>query len=165
MTKPRTPRSLSHAVTRIIAQIGEDAAAKVSGRSRHAVRAWSNPDRTAYPSIAQAIALDAAYRSAGGDGAPLREAYDAQLEITVCELTACHRDLAAEVATASIECGEALGATLPLTQTGYTPNDATRALLQIDDAENALSRVRRRVHSFLPAARGRSAAKAGGTFP
>lgn len=161
--KPRIPRSLAHAMTRIVAGIGEDEAARLAGRSRHAIRAWTNPDRGACPSIAQAIALDAAFQAAGGDGAPLREAYDAQLEISVTRLTACHRDLAAELATAAGECGNAIAAAAPLTQPGFTPNHASRALLEIDDAENALGRLRRRIHGFLPAARGRSAAKAGGT--
>jgi hypothetical protein len=104
---------------------------------------------TSCPSWAQAIALDAAYRAAGGEGAPLYEAYGAQLDLTFNALTACHTELATELADTLAEFGDAASATARLTVPGCTPNQVQAAIIEIDQAATLLTRMRRRVTSFL----------------
>lgn len=88
MTKHRPPLTFAAALARIVGQLPgnwEDAAL-VSGRAISTVRNWSNPDRTedCVP-IDCAIALDLAYRRAGGIGAPFYEAFTVQLEMAAVE--------------------------------------------------------------------------------
>ncbi|MEI6419543.1 MAG: hypothetical protein WCO82_10770, partial [Sphingomonadales bacterium] len=80
MTKLRPPLSFDQAVTRVAGLIGWDECAALVGRSARAVRAWSDPDAEASPSIEQALVLDLAYRAMGGEGAPIFEVYAARLD-------------------------------------------------------------------------------------
>lgn len=150
MTRPRTPDTCGHAILRIVVQIGGfDAAAAIVGRRPSCVRDWGNEATTSCPSWAQAIALDAAYRAAGGEGAPLYEAYGAQLDLTVNRLTACHAELASDLADTLSEFGDAASATARLTIPGCTPHQVQAAIIEIDQAETRLTRLRRRVMSFV----------------
>ncbi len=149
MTDLRLPSTFAHAVTRIAGLLRWDGAAAVVGRRERSVRRWSEPRGVAHLSIEAALALDAAWAAAGGEGAPLLEAYAAQLELTVAARTACHRSLADELATAMTEDGEAAAAALAIILPGATPNAIHRALLQADEAETAWSAVKRRLASFL----------------
>lgn len=162
MTKPKTPNTSAHAVTRIVGLLGFELSREIVGRSKHCLRGWMNEDRTSCPTWRQAIALDAAFAAAGGEGAPLLEAYADQLEVTIARRTACHRALVAEIATVSREFGEAIEATVSLTQPGHSENGTRRALIEIDQAESALVRMRRRVTSFLTFGAGSAAGKTGG---
>lgn len=151
MTRPRTPNTSSHAVLRIAARLGGfDAAATVARRSERCVRDWSDEATPSCPSWAQAVALDAAYRAAGGEGAPLYEAYGAQLDLRFNDLTACHAALATNLAEASREWGEAIGAATILAVPGFSPNQALTADIELDQAETRLKGLRRLVKRFLP---------------
>ena len=150
MTRPRTPHTSFFAVQRIITQLsGCEFAAPIVGRTASCVRDWGNDQTTSCPSWAQAIALDAAYRAAGGEGAPLFEAYAAQLDLAFNHLVACQKELARDLAEASREVGEALGAAALLIVPGCTPGQVQTAVIEIDQAETRLARMRRRVTSFI----------------
>lgn len=153
MTALRDPNGCGHAIRRIVVQLGSvEAVAAVVGRKVGCITDWASDTRTACPSWAQAIALDAAYRAAGGEGAPLYEAYGAQLDFSVTELTACHSALASGIADASREWGDAIGAAALLTVPGFTPNQALTADIELDEAETRLKGLRRLIKSFLPGA-------------
>jgi hypothetical protein len=162
VTVPRTPDTAADAVLQIAGSLGYEAAAAAAGRSVACIRDWTNEATTSCPSFAQAIALDAAYIAAGGENAPLHDAYAAQLKITVEARTACARALSGEVATAAREFGEFIAASLPVCQTGHSPNDVQRALLEADQAETAIATIKRRLFSFLKTGAG-PVGKAGGS--
>lgn len=153
MTALRDPNGCAHAVRRIEGQLGSfEAVAAVVGRSVGCVSDWASDKRTACPSWAQSIALDAAYRAAGGEGAPLYEAYGKQLDLSVKEIAACHAALAEQLAEASREVGEALGAAMRLTVPGFSPNQARIADIELDEAETRFKSLRRLIKSFLSGA-------------
>lgn len=162
MTLPRIPDTSADAVLQIAGHIGYPAAGTVVGRSTACIRDWTNEATTSCPSFVQAVALDAAYIAAGGENAPLFDAYAAQLNITVAERTACVRALSEEVATAARECGELIATSLSVCQTGHSPNDVQRALLEADQAETAVAAIKRRLFSFLKTGAG-PVRKAGGS--
>lgn len=162
MTLPRTPDTSAHAVLRIAGTIGYDNAAHIVGRKAACIRDWTNEATPSCPSFAQAIALDSAYIAAGGETAPLRDAYQAQLDVIVAERTACTRALSAEMATVAREYGDLFAAGLAVCQPGHSPNDVQRALLEADQAEGALAAFKRRLFSFLSTGAG-PVGKAGGS--
>ena len=153
MTALRDPDGCGHAIRRIVVQLGSvEAVAAIGGRKVGCISDWASDTRTACPSWAQSIALDAAYRAAGGEGAPLYEAYGKQLDLSVEELTACYKTLATDLAEASREWGEAFGAAVRLTQPGFTPNQALSADIELDEVQTRLKRLRRLVKRFRPGA-------------
>ncbi|WP_293966195.1 hypothetical protein [Sphingomonas sp.] len=150
MTALRDPDGCGHAMRRIEGQLGSfEAVAAVVGRSVGCVSDWASDARTACPSWAQAIALDAAYRAAGGEGAPLYEAYGKQLDMSLKEMTACHAALAEQLAEATKEVGEALGAAMRLTVPGFSLNQARIADIELDEAETRFKGLRRLIKSFV----------------
>jgi hypothetical protein len=162
VTVPRTPDTSADAVLQIAGRIGYDSAAQIVGRKAACIRDWTNEATTSCPSFVQAVALDAAYIAAGGENAPLHDAYAAQLRITVEDRTACARALSSEVATAARECGDLIAASLSVCQAGHSPNDVQRALLEADEAETAVAAIKRRLFSFLRTGAG-PVGKAGGS--
>lgn len=109
MTKLRPPLSFEQAVTRIAGLLGWETCAGLVGRSTRAIRAWSDPDAEASPSIEQALILDTAYRHAGGEGSPIFEVYAAKLDLDA-QSTSGSRCLPQLTASAARENGEALAA-------------------------------------------------------
>lgn len=75
MTKARAPLSISEAVTTIAGLIGWDQVAAAAGCGKLLVRHWGDPSSQRLPSRKQAMKIEAAYRAAGGEGAPVTGAY------------------------------------------------------------------------------------------
>jgi hypothetical protein len=151
MTKLRAPLTFAQALTRIAGLIEWAEVARIVGRKERAVRLWSEPDKACSCTLDQARDLDAAYRAAGGDGAPLLDAYAYQLEVQVNRAEACRRELAAEIEEVARETGDAVAHSIAILDPGATPAQHHRALSEVDQAHGALSRLRRRITSFLPA--------------
>ena len=162
MTKLRAPLTFADATTRVAGVIGWDTMARMSGRAERTVRAWSEPDSTASPQIDQALAFDAAYRKAGGDGAPFLDAYAFQLDIAIERQDACARALLGELAIAAKESGEAFAAAIAVTSSNASPLDAHRAFAEAQQAATACDAVVRRLACFLPSGAGLEAGNTGG---
>ena len=149
MTHLRAPRTYDEAVTRIAGAIGWDQVATLTGRTERTVRFWSQPNCKTVPTIGQAQALDAAYVAAGGQGAPYLEAYEFQLGLQMQRQEACTRELLAEIALATKECGEAISASLGVVQSNASPLTAHRAAAEVEQAARAIDALMRRLSSFL----------------
>ncbi len=149
MTKPRTPLTFPDAVTRVAGVLTFAAMAKLLKRSDRCVRNWSDPGTGASPSIVQALALDAAYRLAGGEGSPILEAYASQLDAQLAALTACTSALAGDLGIAARECGEAISSAVAVTQPGASISQVHCALVESEQARSALAQVIERLTSFL----------------
>lgn len=67
--------------------MGENQAAAAVGRSTSLLRKWSDPDHEAMPSIRQALELDRAFIDILKEPAPLRAAYNGQLEKSIRNIT------------------------------------------------------------------------------
>ncbi len=161
MTKLRTPLTFADALTRIVGTIGYAPAATLVGRSERCIYDWADPDSTAKPTLDQALALDAAYRAAGGDGAPILEAYSHQLDVQIAALTADRRELLEEAADAVRECGEAVAAAITVSASNASPLQTHHALTQATEAHTATGALVRRLTSFLPFGAGPGAGNSG----
>lgn len=78
MPKVRPPASLWDAVTQVLAIVGDDGAAQVTGKSARLVRYWGDPDDDREIPLRQALALDMACLAAG-HAAPIAAWYRAQV--------------------------------------------------------------------------------------
>jgi hypothetical protein len=162
MTLARAPLTFPNAITRIAAVLGFDGMAGIIGRSQRLVRKWSHPQARAYPTLAQAVALDAAYAAAGGDGAPLLETYSQLLDMEIGRQAASRIALNASIATAARECGEAVAHGLAVGQPGSGAREVHRAIAEAEQAHTAMAVVVRRLSNFLTGSAGLPAENGGG---
>jgi hypothetical protein len=163
MTLRRDPVTFQHALTRIAALLTVAGMARVVRRSERLVHKWMHPHAGAYPTLNQALALDAAFAAAGGDGAPILETYAQQLDNELGRQVASRIALANDLATAAKECGEAIAHGLAVSQPGSGPREAHRALGEAEEARSAMAVVVRRLSSFLPLGAGPRGETMGGT--
>ena len=140
MTKVRPPSTFPDSVTRIAGRVGWQAMADAVGKSERAVRNWSDPDMDRLPSIAEALALDALYLSAGGGEPPILSLYQLLLD-RASQAPADTISLARATAAAARETGEAIAAAVQA-----VPASDTSARLvadrEIGEAIEALSDLR-----------------------
>lgn len=153
MTKLRAPLSIDAALARIAGHLpgGWDDMATAAGRQAHTIRAWGDPAKADAIPLPCAIALDVAYRKAGGHGAPLFDAYEALLDIALAEQFADQIELAHVTAHAIREVGQASHALVIAGLPGATDEDIARAereteegLAALNTANNTVKRLRKR---------------------
>jgi hypothetical protein len=140
VTKLRPPASFEQAITRIAGLIGWDEVSRLTGRSDRTVRDWSDPDNATLPTIAQAFALDAAYRAAGGCDTPIHSVYQLRLD-TEAHTTPDSDAIRTATANAARESGEAITALILASDPGASPAHRARALLETQEATAALTRA------------------------
>ena len=162
MTKPRAALTFAQAITRVCGLIGYPEAARITGRSDRAVRYWTEDDQDGQPTLTQALALDAAYRAAGGADAPILESYAAQLDVRLSDDIACRMELTAAIGTVAQEVGEALNHALAVTAPGASPAQVHRAITETQDAGGRIAVLLRRLGSFLKPAVAAGAGPVGG---
>jgi hypothetical protein len=149
MTIERDPDTFYAAVKTITDLIGCDGAGLAVGKSASLVEKWSRPDTNRSPNVHQALALDAAYMMAGGTCAPMHDMHDRLLRREVGEGVACRRELAASIAEANKEVGDALGAAVVLTQPDATFQQKQLAWRETEQALGAIGRLGRTLKKFL----------------
>lgn len=144
MTKKRTPLTPHSALLDIAKVLGYDGCAEVTGIPEWSLRKMSDPDTGRNVSLQAAMRLDAAFRRAGGQGAPLFEAYEAFLELDQVEPESPDQlmMLSGEV---SKEVGEAVAAALASASRVNCPATRARA---IDEAREGLSKMQSLVSSL-----------------
>ena len=144
MTKLRPPLSVGAALARIAGLLSGDYAemAAILDRSPGLVRSWGDPDKRERIPMEDAIALDLAYRAAGGHGAPLFECYGAKLDAEGVSWFADEIALARHAATLIRECGDAEAAVVLAAQPGATMRDRQHALREIEEAIGVLASAR-----------------------
>jgi len=149
VTQLRAPLSFADAMTRVAGVIGWPEAAHIARRRQRTVRYWSEGNCQTTPSIAMAVKFDAAYRAAGGEGAPFAEAHAHLLGMHTEREDACRRALAADLATAARETGEATAHAIIVATSNASPRDTMRAVAEAEQGRNAMARLVRRLSSFL----------------
>jgi len=163
MTKVVAPLTFPHAIRRVAAVLDYPEIARIVRRSPSLARKWSDPATRKSPSLDQALAIEAAYRAAGGDGSPILEAFGFQLDVMIVEQSACQRELADELAVFAKECGEALAVGIAITQPGaVSPSSVHHALVEAEQARRAAGTFIGRLKSFLPRGAGPLGESAGG---
>ncbi|GAM00535.1 hypothetical protein SP5_034_01090 [Sphingomonas parapaucimobilis NBRC 15100] len=75
MTLPRDPMSFEFALQAIEKRIGSDAVRQIASRAQRTIDDWRHPETPRTPPIETALALDRAWRAAGGAGAPMLDTY------------------------------------------------------------------------------------------
>lgn len=143
MTKVRAPLSIDAALSRINDFLpgGWAEMGGITGRAARTVRNWSDPDTGEQCPIDCAIALDLAYVAAGGECAPLFEAYSLKLEMASMERFACNIALARHTADVIREGGEAHSALVRATLPGATRADREEARREVAEALDFLKRT------------------------
>ncbi|MFC3097350.1 hypothetical protein [Alteraurantiacibacter palmitatis] len=140
MTKRRAPLSPEAALARIAGHLPNawDDMAEALGKSASYLRQCGDPDRREQLSVTDAIALDLAYARAGGQGYPLRESYDAQLQIAEAECFGDRFSLLCQVETLITEAGQAHAALVRLVQPGSGEQERRIAARELAENFEAL---------------------------
>ena len=143
MTKARAPLSIDAALARIAGHLpgGYAEMAMLTCRAIRTVRNWGDPDTAESIPFDCAIRLDTAYIAAGGDCAPLFEAYQIQLELAQMERFACNIALARHTAEVIREGGEAHSALVRATLPDATRADRAQAQRECAEALDILKRT------------------------
>ncbi len=161
MTKLRAPLSIDAALARIAGHLpgGWDDMAVAADRQAHTIRAWGDPAKPDSIPLPCAIALDVAYRKAGGHGAPLFDAYEALLDIALAEQFADQIELAHVTAHAIREVGQAEHALILASLPGATDEtiaaaerEAEEGLVALNTAAATVKRLRKRRRRAKPPA-------------
>jgi len=139
--------------------------AAIVGRSERLVRKWSHPLAKAHPTVAQGVALDAAFVEAGGECAPISDTYLQLLDREVSERVANRLALTVAVATAAKESGEAIAAALAVTHPGAGPREVHRAETEIEEAQSSMAVVGRHLSNFHTHGAGPRVENAEGSIP
>jgi len=74
--KPRTPKSMAAAVTKIMTALSDERCAEIVGRSDSLIRKWADPDHASSPTLHQAMALDIVYAREGHGDPPILGVYE-----------------------------------------------------------------------------------------
>jgi hypothetical protein len=150
MTKVRAPLTFSLAITTAVGLIGWDQAARLTRRSKRAVRYWSESDKASLPTLDQAMALDRDFLARGGGFAPILESYARQLDISLVDTLACREALADDIAQVSLESADAISSSIHVTLPGASPTEIYHAIKETEEASGAMNRLLTRLKSFLP---------------
>lgn len=139
MTKVRPPLTFELALAKVAGLLGWSRVAEIAGRTERQVRNWSDPDATGALTLDHALALDVAFRQAGGEGAPLFQCYATRLEVETNAACADAHAQAARVATAAKEAGEAISAQILACRPGASPASRELARRETEEAIGALT--------------------------
>jgi hypothetical protein len=149
VTKVRTPDTFPDAVTKVIKYLGAGPAGKAVDRCERTLYEWADPASETLPTLLQALALDTAHRLAGGEDAPFCDVFIHQLGIKVERPDACNPALVTDSIEFIREAGELHAALFIAVQPGASPRDHHRALVEAQQVDGVLRRIRRRLPSFL----------------
>lgn len=141
MTRVRQPLTFELALTQIAELLGWDGCATVLGKSESHIRKLSTPDTEREISLRDAVRLDAAWRRAGGEGAPLLECYALQLDLGADPASTSIELVLSGAASAAKESGEAVAAAIALAGAMRDPKARISAVREIEEAINELSHL------------------------
>ena len=142
MTRLREPATFENALAKIAVLLGYDGCATVLGKSESHVRKLGAPDTEREISLRDAVRLDAAWRRAGGEGAPLLECYALKLDLGTTDTPIAGASLMmAGAAKAAKESGEAVAAALVLASDTRDPKKRLDAVREIEESIAAQSHL------------------------
>ncbi len=157
-------------MTKVIAHLGLPEVVRTAGTigrrkySERIVYKWADPDSGTLPSLPIALAFDTAYQLAGGEDAPFRDAFGQQLGIAVERQDACRRALVADQIDFIREAADLSTALIDAAQPGASPLAHHRALVEVQQVDGVLRRLRQRLPVFLRSAMSSEPGNAGGTI-
>lgn len=137
MTKQRTPVSFERAIVRISDVLGWKLMGELLGKSARTVQDYSDEDVATCITLHDAFTLEAAYRDAGGEGAPISDCWSLRLKKAAA--TACRDELFRRVAIASKEGGEAQVALINALAPGADAVDRRAARREVQEHIEALT--------------------------
>lgn len=156
MTLERLPITFENALGDIARRLGWDGCAELLGKSETHLRKMGTPDTDRELSIRDAVRLDAAYRRAGGEGAPLLECYALKLDMQIAAGGICPEAMLAGAQGAAKESGEAIAAVLELVNSPDDRKAQRAALKEVEEAISDLSRIATRIGVSLYQGKNRS---------
>lgn len=135
MTKRRAPLTFELALVKVAGVIGWDAAAAIVGKAPNTLRNWSDPDTSAQVSMGQALALDVAFRVAGGEGPPpMHQCYRTRLDADTALACADLATLQAQIGRSAKEGGEAIAFAIAAAQPGASDAVLIRAEQELEES-------------------------------
>lgn len=137
MTKLRDPLSTEYALDRAFGVLDRAVVGLELGRSPRTLRDYGDPDHPSGISMDDALAIDLAYRRAGGTGFPLFESYYLRLEAEAAAPGYCATARDRLAGTAVTEAGEAIAAIFGATRLGATSADRAHAMRETVQAMTA----------------------------
>lgn len=149
MTIIRKPVTFERALSTIAELLGWDGCADVLGKSESHIRKMGTPDTDRELSIRDAVRIDAAYRRAGGEGAPLLECYALKLDMHVAADVACTETMLTGAQAVAKESGEAVAAIIALSRNLSDPKSRLDALRETEEAITHLSRLATRIGATI----------------
>lgn len=141
MTRPRQPATFERALAQIAGLLGWDGCAAVLGKSESHVRKLGAPDTEREISLRDAVRLDAAFRRAGGDGAPILETYSLALDLGAPIEPASAQHMLTGASASAKETGEAIAAAIELSANMQDPKRRLTAIREIEEGIAELSRL------------------------
>ena len=141
MTKLRAPLSFEDALVEVASVLGYQAMSEIAGVQPRTVRKWGDPEAPERCPVEAALEFDIAYQQAGGEGAPLYEAYGALIEATRAQRFSDEAAIARAAIKVIKEGGEAHAALVALSQPGATDADRRAAAKEVQEARAALDQT------------------------
>lgn len=135
MTKVRAPLTFERALVRIADLIGWDGMGALIGKAARTVMDYSDPDTQTGVSLADAYALEEAYRLAGGEGAPISDCWRARLQLA--EQASCDSTLQDHLVSIIKESAEATAAVAIASRPGAPLEDRAVARRELEESINA----------------------------
>jgi hypothetical protein len=149
MTIVRKPATFELALAKIAARLGWDGCADVLGKSESHLRKMGTPDTDRELSVRDAVRLDAAFRRAGGEGAPLLECYALKLDFQRPTAPATTETMLSGAQAVAKESGEAIAAIIQLAGNVSDPKARLNALREIEEAVADLTRLATRISASI----------------
>jgi hypothetical protein len=136
VTKRPLPLTFDAALARIAGHLrgGWAEMAQVAERKERTVRNWGDPDTPEDVPAGAMLKLDLAYQAAGGQGAPLFEAYANQLDLAEAARFADRHELLARAERLIREGGEGHAALVRACQPRATERDRANAFRELSEA-------------------------------
>lgn len=143
MTKRRQPATFEDALVQIAALVpgGFDTMGVTLDLSAGMVRAWSDPERREKLPADAIVSLDLLYAEHGGEGSPLFESLDLQLDVARAGRFAHERELAVGAMKMSTESGDAIAAVIKASLPGATDDDRRQARKEVAELNSEVARV------------------------
>jgi hypothetical protein len=132
--KPRTPKSIAGALTKVMTALSDVRCAEIVGRSDSLIRKWADPDHPSQPTLAQALALDMVYVKEGHGEPPILEIYQELLADALSE----RDDREADILITALSIQSAVGSLSEAIKAAVDPNGPGGLSITASERQNIL---------------------------
>lgn len=139
VTKLRAPLTIENALVEVASVLGYERMGEIAGVHARTVRKWADPEASERCSIEVGVAFDIAYQQAGGEGAPIYEAYGLMIEAARAQKFSDAAAIARHALNVMKEAGEAEMALVAASLPSATKACRLAAVREVEEAVGALT--------------------------